>query len=236
MLKGMEFNGQRNNGIYLLRGREKSPFHPIKRDIKQIGNHVRLQKTERDPLEIGQPIGFKVMDDDAQMDIIEQLTDWLITKDWSILSFDDEPGRSYEAILQNGMDDFEKMATLREGTLEFVARATLGERKMLSIDSDADFYKITGQEPAPWTSKTLFQEDADKFVIQGAYGRNITLNYDFVEGDALEIDYDKRRVMLNDKDLAVAIALKTQWFELPVGNVKLEASHETELTYYERFH
>lgn len=29
MLKSMSFNGQRNNSIYLLQGRSKSPYHQI---------------------------------------------------------------------------------------------------------------------------------------------------------------------------------------------------------------
>lgn len=238
MLKSMTFNGQRNDDIYLVEGREKSPFRGLNRDISRIGKYHRLRKTEKELLPIIQPIGFKSKGDEHQLEVIERLTDWLITDDWAILSFDDEPGRSYLAVLENDMSDFERMARtpLRQGTLEFTAKATLGEQKTITLGTSSKYHKITGQESTPWTSKTIFKKSADHFFIKGAYGRNVTLNYEFVEGDVLEIDYDTRDVFLNGDDLAVAVSLQTDWFELPVGSVNLYASHETELTYSERYY
>lgn len=236
MLKSMTFNNQRLNDIYLLEGRSKSPFHGINRNISRVGKHHRLKKTEKELLPISQPIGFVSKKDQTQVEIIERLTNWLITDRWATLSFDDEPGRSYLAILQNEMADFERMAWLRQGTLNFVAKATLGEQKTLTVGTESEYHTITGQEPTPWTAKVKFGIDANQYVLKGAYGRNITLNYDFIKGDVLEIDYDKRRVKLNGNNIATAVDLRTEWFELEPGEMRLETSHETEVTYYERYY
>ncbi|MFD1707564.1 hypothetical protein ACFSCZ_12600 [Siminovitchia sediminis] len=40
-------------------------------------------------------------------------------------------------------------------------------------------------------------------------GGKIILNYNFIAGDVLVIDYETRDIFLNDKDLAVSIALES---------------------------
>ncbi|RWR06756.1 phage tail family protein [Siminovitchia fortis] len=236
MLKSMSFNGQRNSSIYLLRGRSKSPFHPLNREIVSTNGRHRLKKTERGLLEISQPIGFVAKEDQTQMDIIKSLTSWLITNNWGVLSFDDEPGRRYVALLQNDMNDFEKISWLREGTLQFVVKETLGADKTINIGTEFANYTITGQTETPWTSRTRFTVPQSSFTIETTKGGKIILNYDFIAGDILEIDYETRDVRLNGKDLAVSIALETVWFELEPGQVQIKASHPTEMKYTERYH
>lgn len=236
MRKSMTFNGERFDQLYLLKGRSKSPFHPLTREIISKNGRQRLKKTERGLLEISQPIGFVAKEDQKQMDIIEHLTNWLITEDWGILSFDDEPGRRYVAVIQNDMDDFEKIAWLREGTLSFVAKSTLGADKTLNIGTEFADHTITGQVPAPWTSRTRFAVPQSSYTLETNKGGKIILNYDFIAGDVLEIYYETRDVFLNGKDLAVSIALETAWFELEPGEIKLRASHETEMKYTERYY
>lgn len=232
----MTFNNKRNNDIYLLKGRSKSPFHPLDREILSKNGRHRLKKTERGLLEISQPIGFKAKEDQTQIDIFERLTNWIITEDWGVLSFDDEPGRSYKAVVQNSMDDFEKMAWLRQGTLQFIAKDTLGADKTLNIGTEFKTHTITGQVKTPWISRTRFTVPQEKYILETNKGIKIILNYDFIAGDVLEIDYETRGVFLNGKDLAVSVDLKTVWFELKPGNVQIKASHPTELTYTEIYY
>lgn len=236
MLKSLSFNGVRNDSIYLLRGRTKSPFHPIQREIVNTNGRHRLKKTERGLLEINQPIGFVAKEDQTQIEIIEQLTSWLITNDWAMLSFDDEPGRRYEALLQNDMSDFEKISWLREGTLQFIAKDTFGADKMINVGPNFSSHIITGQTETPWNSRTRFSVPQSSFTIETNKGCKIILTYDFIAGDVLEIDYDKRDVRLNGKNLAVSIALETVWKELEPGQVQIKASHPTELVFSERYY
>ncbi|PWA08664.1 hypothetical protein DCC39_14595 [Pueribacillus theae] len=236
MRKSMTFNGMRNEDIYLLRGRSKSPFHPLNREIVSRNGRHRLKNTERGLLEISQPIGFVAKEDVTQMQVIESLTNWLITKDWGLLEFDDEPGRTYTALLQNGMEDFEKISWLREGTLSFIAKETIGPSHTISIGSFFQTFLINGQTETPWTSQTRFTVPQSQYVLETDTLGKIILNYDFIAGDILTIDYDRREVRLNGKDLAVAVSLETVWFNLKAGYVKLKASHATEMTYTERYY
>lgn len=153
-----------------------------------------------------------------------------------ILEFTDE-NAFFVATLQSGDVPDEDSNSL-EGTLLFLCTdsAKRKNKKTITLTTSSKYFTITGQESTPWTSKTVFKQAANQFYIKGPYGRNVTLNYDFIEGDVLEIDYDKRSVKLNGNDLAVAVSLITDWFELPAGFVYLEASHETEMVYTERYY
>jgi predicted phage tail component-like protein len=235
-LKGFEFNNQRSENIYMLRGRSKSPFSPLEREIISYQGGHRLKRTTRGLIEISQPVGFKVKDDEQHVSIIEEMTGWLIQDTWCPLKFDDEPGRVYPAVLQNSMDDLEKIAILREGTLAFVAKYTGGRTLQLSLKPTAQAHFISGQRETDWISKTTFKAATSKFVLEEAAGGRIILNYEFIQGDVLTIDYHKRKVLLNGKSLATAIALNTVWFPLRPGTMNLKASADTMLEYQERFH
>jgi phage-related protein len=82
----------------------------------------------------------------------------------------------------------------------------------------------------------VFSLPQSQFTLENNQGGKIILNYSFIAGDRLEIDYLERKVTLNGKDLAIAISLDTVWFDLKPGQVQLKASHSTALTYTERFY
>lgn len=235
-LKTFIFNDYRFEDLYLLQGRKKSPFSPIKRELIQYQSGFRLKKSTRDPLEISQPIGFLANNDTHFLNIIEHLTSKLLTDDWRTLKFEDEPGRSYKAILQNGIDDFEKMANYGSGTLNFVALYAEGEETYLELTSSFIEFTVKGQVKTDWTSKTTFSAAANKYTLEAEGHGQVILNYNFIAGDVLTIDYHKRKVLLNGKNLATAIALNTVWFQLMPGNIKIKASAATKLQYQERFH
>src|SRR5690606_22280904 len=135
-------------------------------------------------------------------------------------------------VIENAMDDFEKIARLRRGTIRFVATQVFGSSQALALSPTSQTYIITGQAPTPWKSKTVFQVNANRFEIESDTGK-VILNYNFISGDVLEVDYEKRRVLRNGVRLDIAIDMETRWFELKPGRIELKASHETEVSYSE---
>lgn len=121
-MKSLTFNGVRKPWLYLLRGREKPPFASVQRNLLTVPgmDGAHLQSSETEPLLISQPVGFKVSSDEHALQLKEELAEWLITDEPVPLEFDDEPGRIYYAIVENTLDDFEKIATLRQGTIQFI--------------------------------------------------------------------------------------------------------------------
>lgn len=106
-----------------MEGREKAPFPSLKRNLLEIsGVHgAYLESTDVEPLEIKQPFGF-VHDRYEWTTIKDELASWLFTSEPVELTFPDEPGRTYYAIVQNSIDDFERVnrSRLRQGTITFL--------------------------------------------------------------------------------------------------------------------
>lgn len=229
----MEFNGARND-IFIVdvNGRQKSPFHPRINDIRRF----RLKKSEKDLLEITQPITFKALNHEEKMEKIRLLGDWLIHKDWKTLSFDDEPGRCYLVIL-NGMDDFsrENNSFLWKGSLSFTAKATLGEEKTLSVSTTSQQHQITGQESTPWSIEVNFTENTNRYEFW-AGDIYLQLNYEFIEGDHLTINYTGREVWLRDMDLRTSVSMSSNFEELKPGTTSFRASHNCTVKYTERYY
>ncbi|RST60235.1 hypothetical protein D5F11_007200 [Siminovitchia terrae] len=120
--------------------------------------------------------------------------------------------------------------------VEFACLYKMGAEHTLSITTSNQIFTIGGQESTPWTSRTRFTVPQSSFSLETSKGGKVLLNYDFIAGDVLEIDYGKRDVRLNGKDLAVSIAFETVWKELEPGVVQIKASHQTELMYSERYY
>lgn len=152
MNNSMTFNHTRKPWLYLIKGRRKSPFAPLRRNLVYVRGRpgALLESTDVDVLPIEQPIGFKVQDVEHELQIIDELKRWLITKDPVPLEFDDEPGRTYFAVIQNSIEDFEKMVSLRQGTLQFLCPDpySYGEEKHAVISSDASIVHNDGIEEA----------------------------------------------------------------------------------------
>lgn len=127
--------------MYLLDGRVKPPFAALRRNIVRVpgmpGAH--LQSTTIEPLIIYQPIGFKVSNDEHALQLKDELASWLYTEEPVPLVFDDEPGRTYYAVIQNTIEDFTKFLKQRKGTLEFLCLDPYGygPEKTAIFPSDA---------------------------------------------------------------------------------------------------
>lgn len=234
--KGLEFNSIRKPYIYLLEGRRKAPFSPLQRNIVRAGANYRIKKTDRGLLEISQPIGYVVKDDADALRIKDEIAAWFVTNDWARLSFDNEPGRSYLAVVQNSIDDFDRFVDQRSGTIQFVAKATLGEEKTIPVTNTPTSHTITGQDITPWIVEVTFTEATSTFELQASNGLYLLLAYEFIEGDTLTIKYEGREVLLNGNDLRSAVRLKTNYEMLQPGTIEVSASHVCELIYDERYY
>ena len=108
----------------MTRGRNKPPFASVQRNIVKVpgvkGGY--LQNSEVDTLVISQPIAFKIDDDEDNLRKMDELKQWLITDNVAPLEFPDEPGRIYYAVVQNTIEDLQRIANspLKEGTIQFL--------------------------------------------------------------------------------------------------------------------
>ncbi|WP_167578539.1 distal tail protein Dit [Jeotgalibacillus proteolyticus] len=231
----LSFNRERKP-IFLVKGRRKAPFSPISRNIRKYKKGHRLVSTETELLEILQPFAFEASNDDDELAFMDELSEWLVTEEICPLQFDDEPGRTYHAVVQNTIDDFEKIGSYRVGTIQFLSFYSTGESHSLALGTSFNPFTIKGKKKTPWTSRTTFTVPQSSFTLENNLGGKVVLKYNFVGGDVLEIDYDKRKVMLNGNALQVALQIQSVWFDLKPGQLQLKASHATTLSYMERFY
>ncbi len=145
MDKSLTFNQQRKPWIYLLKGRRKPPFAALKRNLVYLPGvpGALLDSTDTDVLVIEQPIGFTVKDDEHERTILDELKNWLITRKPVPLMFDDEPGRTYFAVVQNTLDDYEKMVSIRKGTIQFLCLDPFSYGEEISATFPGDAVTIT---------------------------------------------------------------------------------------------
>ncbi|WP_430482821.1 distal tail protein Dit [Rossellomorea marisflavi] len=236
MGKGMSFNGVRKNFVKLTDGREKSFYAPLNREVMKTKWGYRLKKTTTELLSISQPIEYVTWSDEDALLKKSELSSWLITKEPAPLQFDDEPGRIYWAVVEGENMEEKELEVIRSGVIHFLSFYTTGEKKELTLRPAFQDFTILGQEETVWKSKSTLTRSMSKYTLENGLGGIIELNYNFTQGDVIEVDYEKRRVTRNGQPFAVALSLSSKWFPLTPGTMPLKASDPTTVTYYERYH
>ncbi|MBN6887028.1 putative phage tail component-like protein [Cytobacillus horneckiae] len=234
----MLFNNQRNNKIIVLEGRQKAPFAPLTREVVKKRNGHRLKRTQRELLEITQPIGFKALTPHEALQIKDEIASWLVTKEVVPLVFDNEPLRTYWVVVDGTLDDLSKMerSKLWQGTVRFLCFYTTGKQETLNLTTAFKDFLITGQTETPWVINVVFTERSSKFEVEANNVLFLQLNYEFVAGDRLSISYVGRKVTLNGQDLRRAVSMNSNFVEMQPGPLSIKASHGSTLKYDERFY
>lgn len=119
-----------------------------------------------------------------------------------------------------------------------------GKEETLSITSQST-HVIGGHTSTTWKTKTTFSDSANSYTFKfNRIGKTalrditqVVINYNFIKGDILEIDYRRRRVNLNGNDITNTVSILNSSFkELPIGEVEFFATHKTDVIYNERYY
>ena len=121
MLLSFSFNGVKKDYVIAERGKRRSAFAPITRNLLRVPNMpgAYLQGTETEVRVISQPIVINGADRFEVRKLEEDLAAWLITNEPKELIFDDEPDRVYFAIVQGDLS-IEDVVRFGRGEIEFV--------------------------------------------------------------------------------------------------------------------
>ncbi|QBP06949.1 distal tail protein [Virgibacillus phage Mimir87] len=227
----MIFNGIEKDYLTVLRGRKRPVITKIEHEMAR----GRIRRTKLEALEVIVPVLIEVPKGFVLEEIKEDFSGWLFHYEDKRLMFKDNPNRYYMARLEEiDLDDHDRYA---DGDIKFICQNPyrFGKNKELNITTDFNSFTITGQTATSWTSETMFSADRDKYELEIGNSK-ILLNFKFVEGDKLLIDFDKRSVKLRERDIAVAVSLQTDWTELSPGPVSIRASEPTTIYYDERYY
>src|SRR5690606_18470152 len=136
---------------------------------------------------------------------------WLVTDEPAPLQFDDEPGRTYYAVVQNTLDDFEKFAELRRGTIQFLCLDPYAYGDEVIVEFPSDVVTVTNEgtteaDPVfelevlePVTFAMIQNQDEDYMMI----GRPV---------DVEDVVYTRLSTILNDNCSSLV-----GWTHLPDG-------------------
>src|SRR5690625_279031 len=122
------------------------------------GNY--LSDSQTGSLIIRQPVFYLINDNDHALQLKDELADWLYTKEPAPLEFSDEPGRIYYAVVQNTLDDFNKIAHSRRGTITFLVPDGFGYGPEKEITSTEDTFIVENNGTAE--SDPIFELTAKK--------------------------------------------------------------------------
>jgi len=115
------FRNQRRSYLTVLRGRKRPAWAPVKRNLLTVPNRPGAYHKSTDidvrPLEV--PVRIKAESIADLQKIKEDLADWLITESVEELIFDDEPDRTYYAMIEGELD-LDELVNRGKGTLNFI--------------------------------------------------------------------------------------------------------------------
>lgn len=235
----MIFNSIEKPYVKVLRGRVRPYFSPLRRDLKFDS---RLVKTDRGYRIIEVPLFIKYDSMSEYRKLTEDIAEWLVHDELKELIFKDEADRLYYAVV----DDTTYEDKVYNGGTNIVVRFICGYKysteKQLSATGT---HEIKGHKSTFWRTRTTFTAKQTGYEFQfNLPGKTslkdickIKLNGNFISGDVLEIDYRKRRVRLNGKDITnQLVILQSNFRELDIGQVSFTSSHETTFYYHERYY
>jgi predicted phage tail component-like protein len=115
------FNQQRKEFVYCEEGKRRSVFAPITRNLLNIPGRAGalLDSSQTNVRIIEQPIFFKGINNEDLRLLEEEISGWLVTDTPAPLIFDDEPHRTYYAIV-DGRLDLEEALFVEEGVITFL--------------------------------------------------------------------------------------------------------------------
>ncbi|MCM3396492.1 phage tail family protein [Oceanobacillus profundus] len=232
-MNSMTFNGVRKPFVKVVE-RGRPYWAPRNNEIVSNRGRHRVRKVDTEPVPI--PVTLRI-EADSKEDLLnkaEEVAEWLNTDKEAPLVFDDRPNRSHWAIL-NGAVDEEEIVSFSTASLEFISLYKTGATKSINITTTSQQHQITGQVETPWTVEVNFTSNTNRFEFW-AGDIYFQLNYSFVAGDRLTVEYTGRKVLLRTRDIRTAVSMSSNFEELKPGTVSVRASHPATLKYDERYY
>lgn len=161
------FNGIKKPYLKIEKGRRRSIFAPIKRNLVYVPGMAGayLSDTDTDVRVIEQPIYIKSKTKPELRKLEEDLASWLITEEPAPLIFEDEPDRTYYAVVDGSLD-IEEVVRNGKGIITFLCPDPYkyGAEKEVTFESSASFDVEGTVETEPIIEVTL-NEDTEYVAV-----------------------------------------------------------------------
>lgn len=169
------FNGIKKPYLKIEKGRRRSIFAPIKRNLVYVPGMAGayLSDTDTDVRVIEQPIYIKSKTKPELRKLEEDLASWLITEEPAPLIFEDEPDRTYYAVVDGSLD-IEEVVRNGKGIITFLCPDPYkyGPEKEVTFESSTSFDVEGTVETEPVIEVTL---KADTEYVAVSNGTDINM-------------------------------------------------------------
>lgn len=221
------FNDIKKDFVYCddEKGKRYSTFAPITRRLYTVpgrpGALVRGKDTQVRIIQ--QPIFFKGTSKENLRKLEEEVSSWLVTDEPTKLVFDDELDRIYYAVVDSGFD-IEEALNLSEGTISFICPDPYkyGTEDTFFVDTSPIMNEGSAETNAIITA--TFTSAASEYKITHSNGKFVRVIWNFVAGDKLVIDLNKRKVLINNNVNMTAYYWKNHPFMLLPGENTLSVT------------
>lgn len=235
----MIFNGIEREFVSVIQGRVLPFFAPLNRTFRRFNS--RQLKTERGIRMISVPLFIKHNGYSHYQKLKEEISDWLVHDEPKKLEFKDDPERFYWAVVDGEITEDAIYEHGAEITVTFACGYKYGEDKTIAVNGNANT-NIGGQMPVEWETETIFTENVLQYEFQfNELGKSelrdinkIKINYEFKSGDRLIVNYSRRKITVNGKDITNALViLQSNFIKMPVGPIELSTTYKTTIHYNE---
>lgn len=201
------------------------------------GNGARFQRKRRPMRILKIEADIRAKNREELRENIDKINGILAVDQPVPITFFDEPDITYFGTPETASENDEYFFK-HQGTFTIVCPDPFkyGKEQKITAATTYQTIRVVGTSDTPWTTQTTFGADADQFILEANTGLYVQLDYNFIQGDVLKIDYKYRKVTLNGKLLMTPISLQTNWLPLQPGYMQIRASHETEISYHERYY
>lgn len=167
-------------------------------------------------------------------DIIEELTGGLYSDEPKRVSFGE--GKYYLAQVV-ALEIAEEHEYVAKGAVVIVPEINgmLGEEKAEILSEGSSTIIVEGQRDVAWTAEITFERETDYYELSVGKTK-ILLNYVFVKGDILTINYGDRSVKIRGRDIAPALDIRSKWALIKRGRNSVNTTEEVKITYDKRYY
>ena len=145
------YRGIRKPYLTVPRGLKLPAWAPVRREIKTVpgkpGGYV--SRTDIEVREIQVPIRIKADSFSNLQELKEDLADWLVTNEVQELIFDDEPNRTYFAMVDGSLD-LNEIVSIGKGAITFICPDPYKYAPVNTMEiSNPMVITVEGSEPTP---------------------------------------------------------------------------------------
>lgn len=206
-------------------------------DVTRKDGSLSLTESTFEEMIIEVDIEIKSDSKSDKRDLMREVASKLFSREEKKLIFKSEPGKHYMAKLANSTD-LNEFYLYGLTTLIFVASDPIafGADRNIPFSGTTTLFLGGTYKTRPKFTFNVSSSISQIKITNMLTGKYVEVNHNFISGNVVEIDFkDKWKVRRNGIVIAEYVAIESDFFDLEVGENKINVSANCTLEYIERW-